>query len=110
MDKCKYEAQINDIIKLSVEKIYQSNEVVEKEIAGYSIIADLLDVFINAINNTYNNNASNYDKLIFLLMPDHYKKLPENLYNRILNVCNLISSFSDGYAILLHKKIKGIQI
>jgi dGTPase len=110
LDKCKYEAQINDIIKLSVEKIYQSNEVVEKEIAGYSIIADLLDVFINAIDNTYHNNASNYDKLILLLLPDNYKNIPKNLYNRLLNVCNLISSFSDSYAILLHKKIKGIQI
>ena len=96
LDKCKYEAQINDIIKLSVEKIYQSNEVVEKEIAGYSIIADLLDVFINAIDNTYRNNASNYDKLILLLVPDNYKDIHENLYNRILNICNLISSFSDS--------------
>ena len=110
LDKCKYEAQINDIIKLSVEKIYQSNEVVEKEIAGYSIIADLLDVFINAIDNTYRNNASNYDKLILLLLPDNYKDIHENLYTRILNVCNLISSFSDSYAIFIHKKIKGIQI
>ncbi len=110
LDKCKYEAQINDIIKISVEKIYQSNEVVEKEIAGYSIIADLLDVFINAINNAHNNNASNYDKLIFMLLPDNYKNISEKLYNRILTVCNLISSFSDGYAIFLRKKIKGIQI
>ena len=110
LDKCKYEAQINDIIKLSIEKIYQSNEVVEKEIAGYSIIADLLDVFINAMNNAYNNNTSNYDKLIFLLLPDSYKSIPENLYNRVLMVCYLISSFSDSYAIFLHKKIKGIQI
>ena len=110
LDKCKYEAQINDIIKLSVEKIYQSSEVVEKEIAGYSIIADLLDVFINAIDNTYRNNASNYDKLILLLLPDNYKDIHENLYTRILNICNLISSFSDSYAIFIHKKIKGIQI
>ncbi len=110
LDKCKYEAQINDIIKLSVEKIYQSNEVVEKEIAGYSIIADLLDVFINAVNNTYLNRASNYDKLILLLLPDDHKNIPKDLYTRILNVCNLISSFSDSYAILIHKKIKGIQI
>jgi len=110
LEKCKYEAQINDIIKLSVEKIYQSNEVVEKEIAGYQIIADLLDVFITAINNSYNNSPSNYDKLIMLLLPDKYKELDENLYNRILNVCNLIANFSDGNAILLHKKIKGIDL
>ncbi|MGK0127831.1 MAG: dGTPase, partial [Candidatus Azotimanducaceae bacterium] len=29
LDKCKYEAQINDIIKISVEKIYRSKEVIE---------------------------------------------------------------------------------
>ena len=110
LDKCKYEAQINDIIKLSVEKIYQSKEVVEKEIAGYSIIADLLDVFINAVNHSHQNKASNYDKLIFLLLPNNYENIDEDLYNRLLNICNLISSFSDSYAILLHKKIKGIQI
>ena len=110
LDKCKYEAQINDIIKLSVEKIYQSKEVVEKEIAGYSIIADLLDVFINAINNSYQNNASNYDQLILLLLPENYSKIHDSLYDRVLNVCSLISSFSDSYAILIHKKIKGVQI
>ncbi len=110
LDKCKYEAQIHDIIKLSVEKIYQSKDVVEKEIAGYQIIADLLDVFIKAINNTYNHSPSNYDKLIMLLLPDKYKEIDDELYIRIINVCNLIANFSDGNAILLHKKIKGIDL
>ena len=53
LDKCKYEAQINDIINLSISKIYQSKEVVKKEVAGFRIIADLLDVFINALNNQH---------------------------------------------------------
>ncbi|MCK4561592.1 MAG: deoxyguanosinetriphosphate triphosphohydrolase [Flavobacteriaceae bacterium] len=110
LDKCKYEAQIHDILKLSVEKIYQSKDVVEKEIAGYKIIADLLDVFITAINNTHNDVASNYDKLILLLLPDKYKEIDDDLYTRILNICNLIANFSDGNAILLHKKIKGIDL
>jgi dGTPase len=95
---------------LSVEKIYQSKDVVEKEIAGYKIIADLLEVFITAVNNTYNHTASNYDKLILLLLPDKYKEIDDNLYTRILNICNLIAYFSDGNAILLHKKIKGIDL
>ncbi len=110
LEKCKYEAQIHDILKLSVERIYQSKDVVEKEIAGYQIIADLLDVFINAVNNTYNHTASNYDKLILLLLPDKYKEINDDLYSRILNICNLIANYSDGNAILLHKKIKGIDL
>ena len=41
LDKSSYQAQINDIIKISVDNIYQSQEVVEKEIAGYEILATL---------------------------------------------------------------------
>lgn len=110
LDKCKYEAQINDILQISVSKIYNSHNVVEKEVAGYKIIADLLDVFINAVNNSYNNQASNYDKLIFKLLPEEYQDLPENLYKRILMVCTFIAGMSDGYAILIHKKISGFLI
>ena len=58
--------RVNDIIKLSVEKIYQSNEVVEKEIAGYSIIADLLDVFINAIDNEELYTSANFKKKLHI--------------------------------------------
>ena len=45
MDKSKFKAQIEDIITLSVQKIYRSQEVLEKEIAGYRIISDILDVY-----------------------------------------------------------------
>ena len=73
LDKCKYEAQINDIINLSISKIYQSKEVVEKEVAGFRIIADLLDVFINALNNQHVGIASNFDLLILKLLPQEYQ-------------------------------------
>jgi dGTPase len=107
LDKCKYEAQINDILKISVDKIYKSNEVVEKEVAGYTILSNLLNVFISAINNSHSNTASNYDRMILLLLPENYKQQKDTLYKRIFSICSFISSMSDGYAILLHKKIKG---
>jgi len=110
LDKCRYEAQINDIISISVDKIYRNKEVVEKEISGYRVLADLLDVFINAMNNSYDGQASNYDKLLLSLIPEKFQHLHANLYQRILSVCSFIASMSDGAAILLHKKIKGIEI
>jgi len=110
LDKCKYEAQINDIIKISINKIYRSKEVVEKEIAGYKVLADLLDVFINAINNSFNGKASNYDNLLLNTLPEKYRTLDVSLYQRILSICSYIAGMSDGAAILLHKKIKGIEI
>ncbi len=107
LDKCKYEAQINDIIKISVERIYRSKEVIEKEVAGYSVLSDLLDVFIMAINNSYNGCASNYDRLVLQLLPENYQQTKDALYSRIFTACSFISRMSDSYAILLHKKIKG---
>ncbi|MCH3881255.1 MULTISPECIES: deoxyguanosinetriphosphate triphosphohydrolase [Tenacibaculum] len=107
LDKCKYEAQINDIIKLSVAKIYNSKEVVEKEVAGYKIIADLLDVFVTALNNKFDGNQSNYDNLVLNLLPEEYQVQEEQLYDRIMQICSYIAGLSDGFAIRLHKKLMG---
>ncbi|MGB5463756.1 MAG: deoxyguanosinetriphosphate triphosphohydrolase [Aureibaculum sp.] len=110
LDKCRYEAQINDIIKISIDKVYRSKEVIEKEISGYRVLADLLDVFIIAVNNSHDGAASNYDTLVMNLLPKKYQNLDNNLYQRILSVCNFIAGMSDGAAILLHKKINGIAL
>lgn len=107
LDRCKYEAQIKDIINISVEKIYNSKEVIEKEVAGYRIIADLLDAFVTALNNKYNKTASNYDKLVLKLLPAEYQREQEKLYDRIMQVCSYIAGLSDGFATRLHKKIIG---
>jgi len=110
LDKCQFEAQINDIIKISVAKIYQSKEVIEKEVAGYRIIGDLLDVFITALNNDYNGTASNYDYLILKMLPDEYKSNIATTYQRIMSICSYIAGMSDGFAIRIHKKITGNSI
>ncbi len=107
MDRCKYEAQMKDIIKISDEKIYQSKEVIEKEIAGYKIIADLLSIFCKAVINDLNHELSSYDKLIYKLLPPKLQELPKNHYDRLLAVSSFIASMSDSYAILLHRKISG---
>ena len=107
LDKCKFEAQINDIIKISVDKIYHSKEVVEKEVAGYRVIADLLDAFINAVNNKFDGQLNNYDSLLLKLLPKEFNSNSKFTYDRIMGICSYVSGMSDGYAIGLHKKIKG---
>ncbi|AUC82661.1 deoxyguanosinetriphosphate triphosphohydrolase [Lacinutrix sp. Bg11-31] len=109
LDKSKYEAQIDDIIKLSVEKIYQSTEVVDKEIAGYGVLSTLLETYTKAVNNCFDNTASNYDKLILKGLPKTIKIDQESLYERLLSVCHYISLLSDSQAIIQYKKIKGFS-
>jgi len=108
LDKCAYEAQINDILKISVEKIYRSHEVIEKEVVGYSIIAKLLDVFLIASNNSYEGSMSNYDKLILNMLPEHLREPQLTLYDRIMSVCTYVASLTDGAALQLFNKLNGV--
>lgn len=110
LDKSKYEAQINDIIKLSVKNIYQSKEVIEKEISGFEVLNTLLKTYCEAVNNSYNNNASNYDKLIIQTLPETITFLDDSLYVRLINICHYIALLSDRQAIIQYKKIKGLSI
>ncbi|WP_067145618.1 dGTP triphosphohydrolase [Pseudotamlana agarivorans] len=108
LDKSAYEAQIKDVIKISVDKVYQSTEVIDKEIVGYGVINTLLETYTTAVNNSYNNTPSNYDLLILKGLPDTLKTKDDDLYTRLLSVCHYVSLLSDSKAMLDYKKIKGL--
>ncbi len=106
LDKCKYEAQLDDILDISIEKMYRSKEVIEKEITGYHVLTDLLDVFTTAVNNDYEGKTTGFDKLVLALLPEEFHYQKDNLYERLLGICTFIAGMSDRNAIALHKKIK----
>ncbi|WP_062054730.1 dGTP triphosphohydrolase [Aquimarina longa] len=110
IDKSKYEAQINDIIKISIDKIYQSKEVTEKEIAGYEILATLLDRYCVAADNFNQDQSSNYDKLILRAEGANFDYKNEDLYTRLIGISNYIASLTDGNALLKFQKIRGFGI
>jgi dGTPase len=109
MDKSKYKAQMDDIISICVNNIYNSREVIEKEIVGYQIIQTLLDKFITAFNNNYAGKASNYDKLILKMLPEKHHLEKETLYERLLHICHYISLLTDGKALELYNTIQGTK-
>lgn len=108
-DKGRYTAQMNDIIKISIKNIYQSREVVEKEVIGYRIINTLLDTFCTAYNNKFDGSASNYDNLVLKLMPEKFITDKMSLYDRLLHICHFVSTLTDGKAVLLYNTITGAK-
>ena len=110
LDKCVYEPQINDIIKISVDKIYQSDEVIEKELVGYSVLSKLLEVFTTAVNNKASGNETNYDKLILKTLPEIEGFFSDDLYKRLLSVSSYIASLTDSNALLLYRKLSGMAV
>lgn len=106
LEKSSYKAQIDDIIKVSIEKVYQSHEVVEKEIAGYTILSTLLDVYTQAYERKSLGNTTHYDRLLIKNAGiDISEKF--STYEYVLEICNYISKLTDGNAVVQFQKIKG---
>lgn len=110
LERSMYKAQIQDIISLSVEKIYKSQEVIEKEIAGYRIIADILEVYTEALVRRQHGSASNYNDLIVQTLPEVFHKQGLSIYQILMNSCCYVASLSDGAAVHIHNKIMGKQL
>lgn len=103
MDRSKYKVQMDDIIRLSVRDIYQSREVIEKELTGYQIINNLLDKFITAYNNRFEGKETNYDTLLLKILPERHHIEKISLYDRLLHICHFISLLTDGKALIYNK-------
>jgi dGTPase len=106
MDKSQYKAQMNDIIQISIKNVYQSKEVIHKEVMGYKVINNLLDSFCTATNKKENGSASNYDELLLRLLPERFQFNRKNLYDRLLHICHFVSLLTDGKAVELYKTIQ----
>lgn len=110
LEKGKYQAQVADIIRLSAEKIYQCPEVADKELAGYKIIFDLLDVYTSALVRTQEGVDTDYDRVLLKRLPLHYGSTDKSRYKIILDTCCFVASLSDTAAVQLHSKIMGRQL
>ena len=99
----KYRHQITDVIDCSVERIYQSDEVVEKEVSGYVVLQHLLDIFFTAIINQENGRETSFDKLLLKKLPEKYRK-NSSLYDKVMGITCYITSLTDSNAVELHLK------
>ncbi|MEH1007413.1 deoxyguanosinetriphosphate triphosphohydrolase [Winogradskyella sp. ECml5-4] len=107
LEVSQYKAQIKDIIDISVKNVYRSKDVLNKEIAGYEILNQLLNAYGEMAFNYYKGHMSNYDNLLYNILPETVKLESDALYQNLLSVCLYISKLSDTNAMLLHQKLKG---
>lgn len=109
LDRSKYQAQISDIIKVSVERIYQSEEVISKEIAGNRMLNQLLETYTNALLPDLNKPESNFHSLVRTTLPKHINE-SGGVYNRLIAICSHISSMTDSNIVETFKKFSGGSI
>lgn len=99
----------------SVETIYATTRGVEIEAAGFEVLAGLLDVFVSALNDAATREkACPRSRTLLLLVPAQTLgpgRRPEpDPYQRLLKMLDFVSGMTDGYAVSLYKKVRGISL
>ncbi|MEJ2103526.1 MAG: deoxyguanosinetriphosphate triphosphohydrolase [Ignavibacteriaceae bacterium] len=102
---------LKKIKDISIEKIYRSRGVIEREVAGYEVLGGLLDTFINSYNEAYKGKISSKNKAVYELLPKRItEEIPDDLYLRLLRIIDFVSGMTDSLAVSLFRKIKGISL
>jgi dGTPase len=113
---------LEDILTLSREQVYRSKNVLQIEAAGFTVVAELLDAFITAVND-YRTCGSDlktlrkkhpYSEKVLSLLPKQFLHASGesgyDLYLRILRVCEYVAGMTDSYAVTLYRRLKGIEL
>ena len=96
-------------MKISNEKIYNHDTVLEVEIAGYNVMSELLQLFVPAL---LKEKPDHKDQKLLKLFPHQFTGFQDThlAYYKVLNAIDYISGMTDIYATEMYKKLKGIDI
>ena len=89
--------------EIAVNKIYNSRDVVDIELAGFHVISTLLELMIDAVQSP----EKAYSQLLINRVSSQYDINSPTLYGKIQAVLDYISGMTDVYALDLYRKIKG---
>jgi dGTPase len=109
-------AELEQLLQVARERIYTAPAVVEIEAAGFQVIGELLERFIQVIDDLDQHGAKATPKsqMISLLVPEQFVgpgRAPDpDPYTRLLRLTDFISGMTDSYAVTLYKKITGISL
>jgi len=108
-------SSLKKIEKLSIERIYRSTQVVEREAAGFQIIDGLMNAFSHAsINKVFDRTEfSSKQKSVFRLLPEtsiYEIDRQQTSYGVLLCITDFISGLTDSYALKLYQRINGMSV
>lgn len=113
-DLCVFKESLEEISRISVEKIYRSKQVIEIEAAGHQILPGLLEEFCKTGEHLLSGKSSRKYSNLILLLPEEaiceIKKTPDNHYQMLRQIVDFISGLTDKHALSLYRKIKGISL
>lgn len=112
-DHCSFKTSLEEISKVSIEKIYRARHVVEIEASGHEILPGLLAEFTQAGMHLMRNLKSRKYQNLLLLLPEEIQSSisqhSENYYAMLRHIIDFVSGLTDRHALSLYRKIKGMS-
>ncbi len=108
--------QADVLIEMARQRIYCAPEVVSIQAAGFQVIHDLLERFIQVIDDVaeHGERASARSKMLLRLIPEQFigpgREPSSDPYLRLLLLTDFVSGMTDSYAVSLYKKVTGISL
>jgi len=116
LDELPCRAQADKLIEMAVREIYCAPEVVSIQAAGFQVVSDLLERFIQVIDDVaeHGESASPRSRMLIRLIPEQFigiDRVPsQDPYLRLLLLTDFVSGMTDSYAVSLYKKVTGISL
>lgn len=100
---------LTEVQRISREKIYQHESVVQIEIAGYNVMSELLQLFVPAL---LKEKPSHKEEKVLQLFPYQFTEFQEteSKYEKVMNALDYLSGMTDEYATEMYRRLKGIVI
>ena len=94
------------IERVSIERIYNAQSVVQIEVAGFKVMNGLLEEFVPAY---LSEKKTKYHRKLLALMPKQFHTSEDTVHAKVRSVLDFVSGMTDLYAVELYRKIKGIS-
>ena len=65
--------------------MYQSEEVINKELAGYKVLESLISEYAQMAERLFTNSHTNYDNLLLKSLPATIELSNDSLYHNLLH-------------------------
>lgn len=106
---------LEEIRTISISKIYRSQQVLEKEAAGFEVLEGLMHSFTTAVYMEHINQESRprRHQNVLRLLPETYRqriKTETKLYEKLLIITDFVSGMTDSNALQLFQTLRGIVL
>lgn len=99
-------AAYDECVRVSFRHIYHSKDVVDIELAGFRVMTQLVDTFLEAVMHP----ERAYSQLLLRRVSSQYDIAAPRLYDRVMAVLDYISGMTDVYALDLYRNINGMSL